>query len=301
MKPLISVIVPTYRRTKTLYNTLISISKQNYSFVEIILIDDNADPAWNEKVNQIVSVICEKLPEGYTLQVIVNKTNHGAAQSRNIGIEFSKGFYITFLDDDDLYLPDKLSVQATAMNAASADYSLMDLNLYNNKNELAERKTHPYASGVSERDKLIRLHLMHHLTGTDTLMFRRDYLLQIGCFGTIDIGDEFYLMMKAIENGGNFLYIPKTLVHAAVHYDGSGLSSGPEKLQGEELLFRFKKQYFHKLKRQEIRYIRMRHHAVLAFAHLKNKNKRAFLIEALKSLAISPIDCGTMLYQRHRK
>ena len=301
MNQIVSVIIPTYRRLESLKKALLSICSQDYHFVEIVLVDDNADECWTQKVASIADEVKRSLPETFTLRLIVNPKNLGAAQSRNAGIQMSSGSYITFLDDDDWYLPAKISTQLAEMTAVNADYSLMDLALFTEELHQVERKTHPYAVQAKNKDDLLRLHLMHHLTGTDTMMFRKDYLLQIGCFGSIDVGDEFYLMMKAIEGDGRFLYIPQVLVHALVHYDGTGLSGGPLKFEGEELLFRFKQQYFSLLKPKEIRYIRMRHHAVLAFAHLKVRNKAAFLIEAFKSVALSPFECVSMLYRRHRK
>ena len=192
----------------------------------------------------------------------------------------------------------KISSQFAVMEAGTADFSLMDLELFHPDGQLVERKTHPYLNNFPDQKELIRLHLMYHLTGTDTMMFRRDYLLKTGGFGSVDIGDEFYLMMKAIEKGGRFVYLPQSLVHACVHYDGSGLSGGPLKRQGEEMLFQFKRTYFPNLSPSDIRFIRMRHHAVLAFAYLKQGDLLHFLCEAMQSFFLSPVGCIRMLSQR---
>ena len=302
VEPIVSVIIPTYRRIAPLKEALASVCAQECPCVEIIIIDDNATTEWNESIRRIIDEArCCMFQKNHTLSLIANKTNLGAAQSRNVGIHASHGAYITFLDDDDVYLPGKISVQLEAMAASSADYSLMNLELINDEGKTVEHKKHPYAKAASSPEELLRLHLRHHLTGTDTMMFRREYLLKIGCFGSIDVGDEFYLMMNAIEHEGRFLYIPRTLVRARVHYDGSDLSGGPLKLEGENLLFRFKQKYFSQLKTEDIRYIRMRHHAVLAFAHLKVRKFFPFLKEALLSLLISPVNCIRMLYQRHHQ
>jgi len=301
MKPLVSVIIPTYRRTTPLKEALASVCTQVYPCVEIVVIDDNADPEWNEKICCITDEARRMLQKNHTLSLLVNETNLGAAQSRNVGIYAAHGAYITFLDDDDIYLPGKISTQLEAMVASSADYSLMDLKLINEEGKTVEHKKHPYVKGVTPPEELLRLHLRHHLTGTDTMMFRRDYLLEIGCFGNIDIGDEFYLMMNAIEHKGRFLYIPATLVRATVHYDGSGLSGGPLKFEGENLLFRFKQKYFYRLSAEDVRYIKMRHHAVLAFAHLKVRAFVPFLKESFISLMLSPVECIRMIYQRHNR
>lgn len=301
MKPIVSVIIPTYRRKQSLKEALLSVCAQDEQLVEMIVVDDNGSREWNETVAQIVRDVQSSQHTLHSLRLIVNEQNLGAARSRNAGIHAAHGTYITFLDDDDIYLPSKISTQLAAMQAASADYSLMDLDLLNEKGQLIEHKTHPYLNGVLAQSELIRLHLLYHLTGTDTMMFRREYLLQIGCFGEIDIGDEFYLMMKAIENGGKFLYLPHPLVKARIHYDGSGLSGGPRKFEGEKMLFAFKQTYFPQLQRKDIRSIRMRHHAVLAFAHLRAKHPARFLLEALHSLLSSPAACCRMIYQRKLK
>lgn len=300
MLPLVSVIIPTYRRNQTLKNALLSICKQDYPYIEIIVVDDNACSEWNRQVSQIVQEMKSSLPASHTLCLITNPDNLGAARSRNAGIHAASGAFITFLDDDDLYLASKVSVQTTAMLEAHADYSLMDLDLFTDKGQLVEHKTHPGLSSHCSRDELIRLHLREHLTGTDTFMFRREYLLQIGCFGNIDIGDEFYLMMKAIEHGGQFLYLPKALVHACVHCDGSGLSCGPGKFEGENQLFQFKRQYFNRLCHKDVCYIRMRHHAVLAFAHWRLKHYKSFLLQAALSVLSAPVACLQMLYKRKK-
>jgi len=301
MPQTVSVIIPTYRREQPLMRALVSVCEQDYPCTEIIIVDDNAHSEWNARVARIIDEVQKNQTGNTNIRLIVNPQNMGAARSRNVGIQAAQGAYITFLDDDDLYLPSKISTQLAAMQAASADYSLMDLDLFNDDGQLVEHKEHPYIKDFSNQKELIRLHLLHHLTGTDTMMFRKEYLSKIGGFGSIDVGDEFYLMMKAIEGNGRFLYLPQVMVHATVHYDGSGLSGGAQKFRGEELLFEFKKAYFPQLTISDIRYIRMRHHAVLAFAHLKVKAKLRFLMEAGVALCISPIDCIHMLYNRHHK
>ena len=55
VKPLVSVIIPTYRRTTPLKEALASVCTQVYPCVEIIVIDDNADLEWNEKIHRITN------------------------------------------------------------------------------------------------------------------------------------------------------------------------------------------------------------------------------------------------------
>ena len=110
MQPLISVIVATYRQDKLLSRALNSLAEQTYKNFEIILIDDNADKYWNNQTQNIIEAFKQSFPN-IKLSCIVNETNLGSAQTRNVGIDASDGDYITFLDDDDLYLPLNLEKQ----------------------------------------------------------------------------------------------------------------------------------------------------------------------------------------------
>jgi len=293
---LISIIVATYRREKELCTALNSISTQSYSPLEIVIVDDNSDSKWNDTVSGIVNLFANNNPH-LSVKYICNTENLGSARSRNVGIDNSIGDYICFLDDDDVYLPDRVMNQVKEMVSKDADYSLTDLKLYTQSDKLVETRHHEYLTNCST-DSLLKLHLMHHLTGTDTMMFSRDYLFNIGCFSPIDIGDEFYLMQKAIEGGGQFVYLPICDVKAYVHTVDSGLSSGIGKINGENELFEHKKKYFDRLDNKTIRYIKMRHYAVLAYAHLRMKCFSKFMSNALLSFISAPIECMKLFLGR---
>ena len=226
--PTVSVIVATYRHDDMLQRALESLALQTYNDFEIILVDDNSDDAWNRKVSGIVYAFSSKYPD-VQIELIVNSDNLGSAETRNVGIRCSKGKYITFLDDDDIYLPEKLEHQLSTFIKEDADYGITDLYLYNNNDKLIDKRIRNYITSYS-KDALLKYHLMFHLTGTDTLMFKKEYLDSINGFDPIDVGDEFYLMQKAIMAGGKFCYSPHCYVKAYVHSGHGGLSSGERRL-----------------------------------------------------------------------
>ncbi len=199
-QPLVSLIVATYKRDFALNKALISLSQQNYSNLEIILVSDNAEDEWNNKVNAIANNLKDNHPD-IQMQLIINEQNMGSAETRNIGIRAANGDYITFLDDDDLYLPEKVNNQVRFMIQNQLDYCITDLYLYDEKERLIDKRIRNYIL-KHDCDSLLKYHLKYHMTGTDTMMFRKEYLLKIGGFPPIDIGDEFYLMKEAITGGG---------------------------------------------------------------------------------------------------
>ena len=97
---LVSVVVATYKRETELQKALASLAIQSYSNIEIVLIDDNGNVEWNNRVSEIVHRFRDKFPM-VSLNYIVNERNQGSAKTRNIGIAAASGEYITFLDDDD--------------------------------------------------------------------------------------------------------------------------------------------------------------------------------------------------------
>lgn len=290
----VSVVVATYKREAELKNALESLAEQTYPHMEIVLVDDNGNDEWNSKVSEIVEEFRNRHPQ-ILLEYIVNDPNQGSAKTRNIGINSAKGDYITFLDDDDIYLPDKIRKQVEFMETNQYDYSITDLLLYNEGGKEIDKRIRSYIKETTV-ESLRTYHLMYHMTGTDTMMFRKEYLTQIGGFAPINVGDEFYLMQRAIEGGGKFGYLPGCEIKAYVHTgENAGVSSGDGKIKGENELFDYKKQYFSKLEPKAVRYIKARHYAVLAFAEMRRSKYGAFLNNAFKSFFSSPLACVNIL------
>ena len=100
--PLVSVIVTTYNRADLLCETIDSILCQTYKNFELILIDDGS----RDNTEEVV-----KMYNDSRLQYIKTDNWGGPARPRNIGINASKGEYIAFCDDDDIWLPKKLEKQ----------------------------------------------------------------------------------------------------------------------------------------------------------------------------------------------
>lgn len=285
--PLVSVIVATYRRDQELVRALESLSRLNYTNFEIILVDDNDEKVWNSKVEQIVRDFMT-LNKDISIKYSANHPNQGSAKTRNIGIDMAEGEYICFLDDDDLYLADRINNQLYPMIEVNADFSITDLALYNEKEKLVEVRKRDYIEETT-LEKLFQYHLMYHMTGTDTLMFKKEYLLKIGKFDPIDVGDEFYLMSKAILNGGKFIYISTCDLKAYVHSAGGGLSSGNAKVCGENRLYEYKQKYFQCLESKQIKQIKVRHFAVLGYVYLKNQKYVKFICNSIIAFMKGPL------------
>ncbi|WP_368178538.1 glycosyltransferase family 2 protein [Aeromonas sp. R7-1] len=97
---MLSVIIPTCNRNNTLPRAIYSVLSQNVTGLEVIVVNDTDTPVSNEILN---------IAKSYPLTFATNPGKHGAAGTRNYGVSIAKGKYITFLDDDDIYLPGRLN------------------------------------------------------------------------------------------------------------------------------------------------------------------------------------------------
>ncbi len=106
MQPVVSVIMPTYNRADYLKKAVQSVLDQTFSNFEIIIINNYS----TDNTLDVISAFNDDRIK------VINFKNEGIiAKSRNQGIMQSVGKYVAFLDDDDLWCPDKLELQIKYM------------------------------------------------------------------------------------------------------------------------------------------------------------------------------------------
>jgi len=98
-RPLVSVIIPTYNRGWVLREAVESVLAQEYANVELIVVDDGS----TDDTQDILA--------GYEGITVLEQPNQGVSAARNNGVDCSRGAYVAFLDSDDLWLPQKLTIQ----------------------------------------------------------------------------------------------------------------------------------------------------------------------------------------------
>ncbi len=109
--PTVSVIIPTHNRNGFLRSAIESVLNQTFQAFEIIVVDD----ASSEDVQGMVKGFHDR-----RVRCIRHEINKGEAGARNTGLIHAQGEYIAFLDDDDVWFPEKLGLQVRALdNSAS--------------------------------------------------------------------------------------------------------------------------------------------------------------------------------------
>lgn len=107
--PLVSVIIPTYKRTTQTVRAVQSALAQVDQPVEVIVVDDCSPEADFQTLEKALG----GLPG---VKLIRTPCNGGAATARNIGADVATGPFIAFLDSDDLWYPSKLSRQMATLH-----------------------------------------------------------------------------------------------------------------------------------------------------------------------------------------
>jgi len=105
---LVSVIIPFFNGRKFIKDAIVSVINQTHPNVEIIVVNDGSPDT------------CRDIFDCFNDHItIINQSNQGVARARNNGIRNSSGYYIAFLDQDDLWKPRKIEEQINAIRSHS--------------------------------------------------------------------------------------------------------------------------------------------------------------------------------------
>lgn len=186
----VSVIIPTYKRPSNLLNALKSVVEQDYSDVEVIVVNDNgAGSEFNKETKDIVEKDRAE-NAGHKVIYIEHKNNRNGAAARNTGILNSTGEYICFLDDDDIYLPERISqsifkLKETSYKVGAVYCGFLGWN--SPENDLGR-----YKEGDLTKEILLLDYKKHYLH-TNTATYKRDAILALNGF------DESYRRHQDLE------------------------------------------------------------------------------------------------------
>ena len=103
MTPKISIIMPVLNGERYVADAIESVCRQTYPAYELLVIDDGS----TDRTREIVRGFAARLD----LKYVHHETNQGITRSINDGLRRASGDYVTFLDHDDLWLPDFLETQ----------------------------------------------------------------------------------------------------------------------------------------------------------------------------------------------
>ncbi len=201
--PLVSVIIPVYNSEQYLEDSIKSVLAQSYQPLEIIIVNDGS----SDNSERVARKFAQQT--AYFFQ-----SNLGAAAARNHGIKKSNGDFLSFLDADDLWEPDKIRKQMDILGK-DADLDMVFGNVF--------QFISPDIKSVSkikldETDKI----LPGYVPGT--ILIRKEAFLKVGLFSTEwKIGEFIDWYLKAIETELSHFMLSEILMRRRIHSSNLGI------------------------------------------------------------------------------
>ncbi len=200
--PLVTVVVATNRRSRYLEAALRSVAEQDYPQWEIVLVDDGSpDP-----------VAVADVAARFARVRVIRQDNAGVAVARNVGIADARGELLAFLDDDDVWLTDRLALQVDSLRArpdAVLSYGRVS-SIDDTGRQIAPADQRP-ASDI------------HAVFGRDatpqfqTVLIRRATVSRIGGFhSSLALAEDLDLILRAAREGP-FVFVDREIVRYRAH------------------------------------------------------------------------------------
>lgn len=179
MPPRVSVIIPTHNRPELLIHAVNSVLHQSYPHVELIVVDDGSTCCHSEAREFVMR----------TGGVFLSQEHKGVAAARNRGFEASTGELIAYLDSDDVWQPEKLSVQVAYLDDHPEYHIVQCPEIWFRSG----RRVNPRAHHIMKEGDLFQQSLSLCCISPSAVMIRRSVFKEIGGW------DERFLVCEDYE------------------------------------------------------------------------------------------------------
>ncbi len=194
--PFVSAILPAYNGATYLTEAIESVLHQTYSEIELIVVNDGStdDSA--------------KIIQSYPGIIYIQQSNQGVPFARNAGVEVAQGEFLCFIDQDDVWLPEKTRLQVDAHKRnPDIGYSITTQVFY-------------LSSGVERPGWCPEEWLDRPIAGfsPSTLMIKRTLFNEMKQFDTnFPVGSDTDLFFRLKDNRVPFYQLQQILVRKRVH------------------------------------------------------------------------------------
>jgi glycosyltransferase involved in cell wall biosynthesis len=221
--PLVTAIITTHNRANVLTRAINSVLTQSYDSLEIIVVDDGS----SDDTREVMASFVSNHPH---IIYLCNDEPQGACQARNWGIRVARGEFVTGLDDDDEWVPERISI---FVNNYDPNYSIIGAkDTYINKNQAY---TFPRKAIVSLQD------MLYENSFGNQAFVRRDRISEVGGFDEDLVAAQDYDMwLRLIYKFGNAKIIQQPLQNVYMDHDGGRISitSSSKKFSGYLAFYR---------------------------------------------------------------
>ena len=209
---LISVIMPAYNTAHYISTAIESLIDQTYSNWELIIIDDGS-------VDDTSKIVNEWLGKDRRIQYF-RQENSKQGKARNLGISKSQGFYLAFLDADDIWLPEKLEIQIREIKKKNVDLVFSNSYVFkdNKLNDILESMNIP--GNVFYDRHSIGMFLEVNRIPILTVLAKKQKRVNVGGFSEkLDIQnvEDYHLWLKMLMSDCEFYSLNYILAKYRIH------------------------------------------------------------------------------------
>lgn len=233
-KPTVSVIIPTYNRAHLVGRAIQSVLNQTYRDFELIIVDDGSTDNTEEVIKQFQK-------QDKRIKYLLHEKNRGGSAARNTGIKNTSGVFLSFLDSDDQWLPNKLESEVKILyNNQNCIICVTGYKFINENNEKIIS-----CSNINKKNISQKIVLRGECITTNDFTVRKDLTVKIGGFDEALPARQDWDFWIRITSMGLGLQVPLYTVNKyTMRHDQ--ISFGiKNKLKGTEILYKkHKKQFF---------------------------------------------------------
>lgn len=209
--PLISVIMPCFNAEEFVSEAINSVIKQSYPNIELIIVDDgSSDNSY---------AICQNLVAEKKIKIIsLKQTNKGPYPARNNALGHANGSYIAFLDADDYWDPDCLTLLFQSIEEKQVDVAYCG---WQNVGHGGGGSTEPYIPPKYEQEHIVKAFLKSCPWPIHAVLIKRDILQQLDGFSEkyfTALDFDLWLRMTAVTQ--KIAHTPKVLAYYRWHSSG---------------------------------------------------------------------------------
>lgn len=197
--PILSIIIPTYNSSNYIYKCLNSIVKQNFISFEVICIDDSS----KDNTVQIIDFFTKKDSRFF---LIKQQENLGAGISRNLGLEYARGKFITFLDSDDQYYNTALKDLIFQIKSTNSDVVVCSVSIHSEYSKCSKNLN------LFLNESLLKNKNLKEITNFDSYIFQ---IFNAWCWNKLfkrDLIKYNNIKFQKIKNSEDNLFVYKAII-----------------------------------------------------------------------------------------
>ncbi|RZL69859.1 MAG: glycosyltransferase [Pedobacter sp.] len=206
----ISVIMPAYNASKYIEASINCVISQVYKNWELIVVDDGS--------TDDTFTIIERYTHIDDRIKVIRQENKKQGEAKNQAIKNCTGKYLAFLDADDLWMPNKLSISLRELKKGNYDLLFTDAYFFENEFiELKQYQTFGITEHIYHGKEGILMFLENNRIPNLTVLVKTDIITFAGPFRNIHAAEDYDMWLRLLSHGARFKAIGETLSMYRMH------------------------------------------------------------------------------------